>query len=285
MLLRHIKTPPFRKKNSWILVVLGICVLSVVILRPTFFSNTLLSLLSGVQKAHTTFVHYWKSRQSLSTENVLLKRTCHELRHNLLVLQSQKETLERRATLSPFVTDFSYAFVTCSVIAVDPLHHKALLRGGMKDKVQKGQVVIHPNGYVMGRIESVGKDFSRMIFVSHETFRLPVKGKQSNINGIIHGKNEKTLFLHKESPQPLIQGETLVTSEYGELCPPYIPLGIWSEKDKTVLPFMKKASLEYVYVVLSPIGETDITKMLQSPSLHPLINEPTNKHLKLPTSS
>ena len=272
MLLRQKKAARLPKNSSWIVRFVAVCLFLTVILQPRFFSEKVLSIFSFLQNAQATFLGYWENLRNLSTENVLLKRQCHELHHQILMLQSQKEILEKRVRFSPFVIDFPYTFLTCAVVAVDILHHKALLRGGSNDNVQKGQVVVHPHGYILGRIESVGKNFSRMIFVSHGSFRLPVKGKQSGINGIIHGKKKDALFLHKESPHPLIQGETLVTSEYGGLCPAYIPLGIWSEKEKSVLPFMKNAPLEYVYIISSQKSEEDIKKMLQNrfPSL---INE------------
>lgn len=157
--------------------------------------------------------------------------------------------LQRMTTIREFSLPPPYGLVTVPVIALNSPQQHILIRGGVSEGLQKGQVVLHPDGHVVGRVEKVGNQWSRVVLVFHPSFHLPAVGKESHLHCIVTGNEENALLLHQEWPQPLQDQELVVTSDYGEVCPPHIPLGRWCAEKKLILPIVNPYTLDYVHVV------------------------------------
>lgn len=129
---------------------------------------------------------------------------------------------------------------------------------GEEDSVAVNMPVINEEGLV-GKIVATSGSFSIAMLALHRDFRATAKIKRSRIDGILAWKEGENLVLQNVwKTADVIPGDTVVTSEYSNLFPPEIMIGIirtigpgegglFSRID--VEPRVNFASLERVFVV------------------------------------
>ncbi|MCK5424320.1 MAG: rod shape-determining protein MreC [Emcibacter sp.] len=106
-----------------------------------------------------------------------------------------------------------------------PFFKSVLINRGTGDGVDKGQAVVNEDG-IVGRTINVGSSSSRVLLVTDINSRIPVKLASGGINMILEGDNSaypKLAFL--PFGEELSVGDLILTSGYGMVFPPDLPVG------------------------------------------------------------
>jgi rod shape-determining protein MreC len=100
-----------------------------------------------------------------------------------------------------------------------------MLSAGRKDGVDKGQAVLSGVGLV-GRVIEAGNSTSRALLVTDINSRVPVMVEDSRQHAIMAGDNENDPVLtHIPADNVIAPGARIVTSGYGGIFPPGLPVG------------------------------------------------------------
>ncbi len=152
-----------------------------------------------------------------------------------------------------------------------PFFKSVLINRGTGDGVKKGLAVINEDG-IVGRTINVGTSSSRVLLATDINSRIPVKLASGGINMILEGNNSpypKLAFL--PFGEKLAVGNLILTSGYGMVFPPDLPVGqvveIGAEGIRIKLS-AKLYNLNYVSIVGYEI--------IRSPVSSPSTKEPDN---------
>jgi rod shape-determining protein MreC len=148
----------------------------------------------------------------------------------------------------------------------------AVLNKGTEQGIRVGQPVVGPDGLV-GRIVEAWNGGSEVLFVTDPTFGVAVRLQDQRIRGPAEGQagastlklNLSSADLSEEQVASIVEGDVVETcgcngSEY----PPGIPLGLVTKVEQQtsgisiivrIRPFLDRASLEYVKVLLWETGD------------------------------
>jgi rod shape-determining protein MreC len=130
---------------------------------------------------------------------------------------------------------------------------------GEKDSIRVNMPIISEAGLV-GKVIATSSSYSIGMLALHRDFRTPAKIKRSRVDGIIAYQSGATLRLQNIwKTADVIKGDTIVTSEYSNVFPPEILIGVvtgigpgegglFSQID--IQPLADFPSLERVFVVL-----------------------------------
>ena len=176
---------------------------------------------------------------NLKSANADLNKRNAELMKEIEVLRVQNTLLEERLladsisipeALSPF--DFIVATVIKNSI-VNP-HNYITINKGSKDGITPEMGVVDANG-VVGIVNVVGKNSSRIISLLNPDFRLSCKIKDNESFGSLVWKgNDPQYAMLEELPRHTVYniGDTIVTSGFSSVFPAEIPVGVIADKGK-----------------------------------------------------
>ena len=158
------------------------------------------------------------------------------------------------AQLLNYVIPPEAKFITARVIAEegDAFSHSLIAYTGDSPDVRKGQVVLSNRG-VVGRIEQVGKLYSKIILITDINSKIPVMVERTRVRGILTGDNTPTpkmVFIPLEAE--LTVGDRIVTSGVAGTFPAGLPVGKISSIEKNnvkIKTFTNLERLEYVKIV------------------------------------
>jgi len=149
-----------------------------------------------------------------------------------------------------------------------PFFKSVLINRGTGDGVVKGTAVINEDG-IVGRTINVGASSARVLLATDINSRIPVKLASTGINLILEGDNSaypKLSFLPID--ENVAVGDLILTSGYGMVFPPDLPVGQVIETGEEGIKIQLSAklyNLNYVSIVgyeiiRSPvIPDNDIT--------------------------
>lgn len=144
-----------------------------------------------------------------------------------------------------------------------------LLSAGHHDGVDKGQAVLSGEG-VAGRIIEVSPDSSRVLLVTDMNSRVPIMVSDTMQHAIMAGSNtSQPKLIHMPQDSQMADGAHIITSGYGGIFPPSIPVGrvVTDENGtKRVELYADLGKMQYVRIVKHKIEE-------------PISNEQKNKIL------
>ncbi len=106
-----------------------------------------------------------------------------------------------------------------------PFFKSVLINRGTDDGVLKGRAVINEDG-IVGRIINAGSSSSRVLLATDINSHIPIKLASSGINMILEGDNSpypKLGFL--PIGEEISVGDLILTSGYGMVFPPDLPVG------------------------------------------------------------
>ena len=111
---------------------------------------------------------------------------------------------------------------------------EARISKGKSDGVSFGAPVLH-NGYLTGRISSLGEDYSWVELITSSSLMVPVVIEETRDLGVVAGDGEGGLWLlYVPEGRAYAEGMTVSTAMVSEALPPGIPVGsLSSEKRKT----------------------------------------------------
>ena len=197
---------------------------------------------------------YFRSLRKIDMENKELRK---EIRH-LIIENTKTRALEIENNLLSqmlnYVAPPEASFVTARVVAEEgnAFSHAITVYIGDNQKILKGQVAIGTNG-VIGRVESVGRNYAKIFLINDISSKIPVMIEKSRTRAILSGENTplpKLIFVPLDAE--LEVGDTIVTSGVGGIFPAGLLVGRIVSIDSDgikVKPFNDLSRLEYVQIV------------------------------------
>ena len=188
-----------------------------------------------------------KENQDLRKENTYLL----QIKDKALALEVENKIL---AGMLNYIAPPEATFVTARVITEegDAFSHSIVAYTGSDSNVKKGQVVLSDRG-VVGRIEQVGRIYSKIILITDINSKIPVMVERTRVRGILTGDNTPTPkmdFIPLEAE--LTVGDRVVTSGVAGVFPVGLPIGKISSIEKNnvkISTFTNLDRLEYVRIV------------------------------------
>lgn len=220
-------------------------------------------------KAIASVYDYFKDLRQIHQDNLRLR----DENKKLMNLYDRARALEIEnkilAELLNFVTPPEVNYSTARVIAEegDAFSHSIIAYTGDASNVRKGQVAVTDKG-VIGRIDRVGKMYSKIILITDINSKIPVMVERTRVRGILSGDNTPTpkmIFIPLEAE--LTIGDRVVTSGVAGVFPAGLPVGkiISIEKNNVqIKPFGSLERLEYVKLIdygLDGIIEDDLQEV------------------------
>ncbi len=191
--------------------------------------------------------------EKLRDVNVALMEEVMQLR------QLRQENLELRRKIG-FRERSSYALVPAEIVGKSLAlgQNMVTLDAGSDDSIAVNMPVIDENGLV-GKIVATTGSYSIAQLALHRDFRATAKVKRSRIDGFIAWQEGDNLVLQNVwKTDDVLPGDTIVTSEYSNIYPPEIMIGVVRSigpgaggdfSHIEVEPRVHYSSLERVFVV------------------------------------
>ena len=220
----------------------------------TDVASPVIDLLVIPARAVADVYDYLKELKQIHQENKELRQENRKLlqaKDRAQALEIENRILSR---LLNYVTPPEAKFITARVIAEegDAFSHSLIAYTGEAKGVRKGQVVLSNRG-VVGRIEQVGKLYSKIILITDINSKIPVMVERTRVRGILTGDNTPTpkmVFIPLEAE--LTVGDRIVTSGVAGVFPAGLPIGKISSIEKNnvkIKTFTNLERLEYVKIV------------------------------------
>ncbi|MFS8868362.1 rod shape-determining protein MreC [Synechococcus sp. OH30] len=165
------------------------------------------------------------ARPAVDPEEVLRQAASRELQALIVELQHQNRELRRLLQLAqqgPPQVRIPAAVVGRSA---DHWWQQLTLDRGSQQGVKVGDVVVAPGGLI-GRVEAVTPNSSRVLLISDPTSRVGVMLSRSRQMGILRGTGSQEAILDFFDKNPQVEvGDVVVTSGLSSLYPPGIVVG------------------------------------------------------------
>ena len=203
-------------------------------------------LLAGSVFSHQLGVYARGEKQSQ------LKTTAFSVARQTAVVTEEPSNMLVRELYEVYINQIA-ASDQASILVTDPKGRMVFYAApeGYGD-VRKGQVVLSNRG-VVGRIEQVGKLYSKIILITDINSKIPVMVERTRVRGILTGDNTPTpkmVFIPLEAE--LTVGDRIVTSGVAGTFPAGLPVGKISSIEKNnvkIKTFTNLERLEYVKIV------------------------------------
>lgn len=182
----------------------------------------------------TSYFNLRETNEELQVQNARLEE-------ELLGMKAQLQQYQERYyadTMTVFEPVRPYQFIIASVInnsIYRPFNHITINKGA-KDGLRPEMGVIDQNG-IVGVVNVVGDNYSRLISLLNPNFRLSCKVKGNEAFGsLVWDGKDPQLALLEELPRHAVynNGDTIVTSGYSSMFPEGIPVGIIAGSEKTI---------------------------------------------------
>ncbi len=206
------------------------------------------------------------SRPAITVSHVIGEmRELAVLRDENKVLRAQNERLlqwqtaartlmaenEQLRDLLGFVPDVEAQSVTARVIGDSggAFVRSLLVNSGKRDGVKKGQAAMVGHG-LLGRVAEVGNRSARVLLIHDLNSRIPVVIESSRARAVLAGDNSTTpRLLYLPLTTTVKPGDRVVTSGYGGVFPPGLPVGLVNsvgEDGVRIAPYVDVSQLEFV---------------------------------------
>ena len=190
----------------------------------------------------------------LRTENMRLREENARLlewRNAALSLQHENQALR---TLLKATQDPASNFITARIIGDNggAFVRTLLVNAGARDGVHKNQAALAGEGLV-GRVVEVGERASRVLMITDINSRIPVVLERSRDHAVLAGDNGPLPLLDHLAPdaRPAI-GDRVVTSGFGGVFPPGVPVGTVVHIDDKVVrvtPLVAWSRIDFLRLV------------------------------------
>lgn len=182
----------------------------------------------------TSYFNLRETNEELQLQNARLEE-------ELLSMKAQLQQYQERYhadTMTVFEPVRPYKFIIASVInnSISRPYNHITINKGSKDGLRPEMGVIDQNG-IVGVVNVVGENYSRLISLLNPNFRLSckVKGNEAFGSLVWDGKDPQMALL-EELPRHAVYktGDTIVTSGYSLMFPDGLPVGIIAGSEKTI---------------------------------------------------
>ena len=202
-----------------------------------------------------TFIGDVRNFREVNAKNQELRAEVSKLKEQLNYFKQIEVENQQLKRMNNFTTNGVNFLLSTRVLGStgSGFTHSFLVDAGAKDGVKKYQGVL-VDGYLVGQINSVGTNYSRMILVSDATSKIPVQVERTKTRAFLIGDNtDYPQLVHFENQEPVQIGDVVVTSGMGENLPAGLPIGIIgsiSEDNGIIIqPFINKSNIDYIKVI------------------------------------
>ena len=202
-----------------------------------------------------SFIDDVKNFRSVNAQNTELKSEISKLKEQLNYFkQVEVENAELRRIASYKTNAVNYLLSTRVLgSAGSGFTHTYILDAGSRDGIKKYEGVL-VDGYLVGQINSVGNNYSRMLLLTDATSKIPVLVERTKVRAFLTGDNtDYPRLVYFENQEPVQMGDVVVTSGMGGSLPAGIPIGIVgsiSEDNGIIVqPFVHSSNINYVKVI------------------------------------
>lgn len=224
-------------------------------------SRPLLSVAAFPFQSFYDFIHAFGRMAQIQAKNERLERENVKLRtwyQVALLLESENKALRDLMNIES-VQDYEYVGARVLSDSGNTYVQSLLVSAGVQENISKGSAVLSADGLV-GRVIDVGEKTSRILLVTDINSRIPVVIADTGQHAILAGANNFSPRLeHLPKETQLSEGARVVTSGYGGVYPPGIPVGIVRYNDHkvpTIQLFADLARLQILRIVGSQKTET-----------------------------
>jgi len=169
-------------------------------------------------------------------------------------IDSQRENNVLREALDLLPRDM-YTLETSAVIGHDPsgTHKWIVINKGKKHGLEKGMPVIVRGGILVGSLEEVFYTTSQVKLITHPESAINAHVASTHAKGLVRGRYGLGILMDRILQTESVQvGESVVTSEIGELFPPGLYIGKVQEIRRSEDNLFQQA------VLVSPVDLTDL---------------------------
>lgn len=195
----------------------------------------------------------------IEKENKILRENNIKLANEIASLKESKLENIRLTRLLNFKEKNTLGVVSGKIInkSLIQTRNTITLNVGENDSVAVNMPVITDAGLV-GKIVSVSKSYSVAQILYNKDMRITVKVQRNRIDGILSYDGVSNLMLNNiQKSADVNTGDVIITSEYSNIYPPGIPIGVVSEtgnldnlfKKVIVTPSVDFSTLEEVFVL------------------------------------
>ena len=204
----------------------------------------------GVYKIVTYFrdvTNVYSQNKELKAENLRLKK----IQNRFKAVETENLLLGR---LLNYSAPEDAKYITAQVISEDSTNfsNSVIAYLGNNHNVKIGQIALNETG-VVGRIETVGGNYARIMLITDVNSKIPVIVERNRVRGILSGDNTaspKLMFTPFDVELEI--GDVLVTSGVAGGFPAGLPIGtIYEIDDKQIKiqPLSDLNRLEYIQIV------------------------------------
>jgi len=205
--------------------------------------------------------------KNLKKENEELKLKTQELLvKNIEILELEKENKFLREALE-IGLEKEFELIFAEVTGKDVSQDSILINKGSKNGILNNLPVIAQQKVLVGRVEEIYENFSRVILISDkesvfnvEIFRVDDENFVDNISGVVKGKGNFQLILDLIPKEKEIkEGDTIITSSLGGVFPKGLLVGqVQKIKKSDIEPFQQAEvkpafdikELEKVFIII-----------------------------------
>jgi rod shape-determining protein MreC len=226
------KRPSIKLGIILLVTVLGAVFLNKYILkdRLVFYPKSFVNLgsylfkkaenMGGLVEKITNFNH-------LANENDKLKENQGEilsLRAKIDNLETENSFLRRSVRISQKL-DRQIIYAGIFNLNLSPAGYNVLLNKGAQDGISEGDIVITDEGILVGQIQKVMQNFSRVLFVSDSGFKINAKVLGSDTVGIARGALNDGMYLDFVVQADEIKEKDVLITTGNDIFPPALIIG------------------------------------------------------------
>lgn len=191
------------------------------------------------------FVGKIKNFNNLASENDKLRqdlKILDSLEAKIDDLESENDFLRRAGRISSRL-DYPIVYAGIFNLNLAPTGYNVLLNKGAQDGISEGDVVITTEGVLVGKIEKVMQNFSRVLFVSDSEFKITAKVVGSDTSGIARGALNEGMYLDFIVQEDEIKEEDTLISTGSDLFPPALIIGSINHVEINATQMFKKVRI------------------------------------------
>jgi rod shape-determining protein MreC len=173
------------------------------------------------------------SKRDLMRDNDQLRLQVQQLQIQLQQEEAIRRENDRLHALLGWGKTPSISLRAARVIARDPENWWRTLQInlGSQDGIHPNSPVVSPQGFLVGRVQTVGATRSEVIVLGDPNLRVSVAVETNGENGVVVSRasnpaeNNMIDLVYLSGSSTVRPGQTVVTSGLGEIFPPRIPVG------------------------------------------------------------
>ena len=183
--------------------------------------------------------------EMINEENKKLRKENQKLLQQIVLLNQLKEENEMLREALNLGMEKDFQLKVADVLSQDVSKNAILINKGSEQGIKKAMPVITQEKVLIGKVEEVSNDFSRVVLISDPSNSFPVELENGTV-GLIKGQGNQDLLLEKIPYNIDVgEGQIIVTNSLGGIFPKGLLVGKVKEVKKTdISPFQKiKVSL------------------------------------------